>query len=159
MTDNKSNPTVVKILLGIVVVLAGIYTWAFFAAGVFNFSSSSQTSSSSEENSATKTFNVKYLAVRANNPAPKDPIPVADKATMQALIQAAASNDRSRYISIAKSPSVSQIPGGSIVDVLSASDGLAEVKLHSRDIKGVDLSGQTRWTSSEFIQSREIVKP
>ena len=53
---------------------------------------------------------VSYLAVRAGEPTPKDPVPVADQATMQQLIAAATANDRAKFNQIGASPSVVLIP-------------------------------------------------
>lgn len=99
---------------------------------------------------------IHYLAVNAEAPAPDAPVPVADQATMQALIGAAQSQDRAKYNSIVTSSSVALIPGGAIVDVVSTSGNLVQVKLRSRDIKDNDLSGQLRWTYSKFVQARPM---
>ena len=99
---------------------------------------------------------VSYLAVRAGEPTPKDPVPVADQATMQQLIAAATANDRAKFNQIGASPSVVLIPGGSIVTVISSSGGLSQVRLHTRDIKENDLSGQIRWVDSRLIQTRSF---
>jgi hypothetical protein len=117
-------------------------------------SSTSSTTSSPSSPVASPSTTISYLAVRAGEPTPKDPVPVADQATMQQLIAAATANDRAKFNQIGASPSVALIPGGSIVTVISSSGGLSQVRLHTRDIKGNDLSGQVRWVDSRLIQTR-----
>jgi hypothetical protein len=99
---------------------------------------------------------VYYLAINSEAPAPDNPVPVSNKETMQALIIAAQNLDRTNYNSILTSSSVSLIRGGEMVDIVSTSGMLVQVKLRSWDIQGNDLSDQVRWTSSKFVQSRQM---
>lgn len=99
---------------------------------------------------------IHYLAVSPASPTPEDPVPVSDQDTMKRLVAAAQNQDRETYNSIATSSAVSLIPGGAIVDIVSTSGDLVQIKLRSRDIKGNDLSGQTRWTYQQFIQDRQL---
>jgi len=99
---------------------------------------------------------VSHLAVRAGEPTPKDLVPVADQETMQQLIAAAAANDQAKFDQIGASPSVALTPGGSIVTVISSSGGLSQVRPHTRDIKGNDLSGQVKWVDSRLIHTRSL---
>jgi hypothetical protein len=96
-----------------------------------------------------------YLAVNADVPAPENPVPVADYETMQALVSAAESKDEAKYNSLLQSPSVSLVYGGGIVFIQDRKDGLVKVEIMGKSVNG-DISGQTRWTSDRFIQSREF---
>lgn len=95
---------------------------------------------------------VYYLASHPGQPVPKDPVLVSDKATAQALNAAAQSQDRAKFIKIAKSNKIMFLPGGAIVQVLSKSGDLVQVDLMSRDIYGNDVSTKTGWTSVRYLQ-------
>lgn len=99
---------------------------------------------------------VYYLAVSPGSPAPDDPVPVADRETIEALIAAAQAEDRIKVEAILASPDVALIPGGAIVDLIGQSGEFVQVKLRSRDIRGNDLSGEVRWTGSRFVQSQQF---
>lgn len=96
-----------------------------------------------------------YLAVNSSIPAPEDPVPVADYETMQALVRAAESKDQEKYSSLLQSPSVSLVYGGGIVSIQDRKDGLVKVEIMGKSVNG-DISGQTRWVSEKFIQSRQF---
>ncbi len=136
--------------------------WAMASAclGVISCSSI-QTSPKMQESpvavpAATTKTTIQYLAVGGGDPVPKEPVIVADEKTMRAIVAAAKSNNRTLYDKLALSKSASLIPGGATVTVIQEKSGLVEVQLHSRDIKEVDLSGQTRWTDPRFIQEMRI---
>ena len=74
---------------------------------------------------------------------------------MQALVSAAESKDEAKYNSLLQSPSVSLVYGGGIVFIQDRKDGLVKVEIMGKSVNG-DISGQTRWTSDRFIQSREF---
>lgn len=115
-------------------------------------STSTPSSSPLKDTNSSTTY---YLAVNADVPAPENPVPVADYETMQALVSAAESKDEAKYNSLLQSPSVSLVYGGGIVFIQDRKDGLVKVEIMGKSVNG-DISGQTRWTSDRFIQSREF---
>jgi hypothetical protein len=162
MTKKNMKPIVTTTLSAVVMGLAEVFIWAFHSVGYLAFPwENSSNPSITTLPSATATpvsseTTVYYLAVNSDIPAPDDPVPVADQSTMQALIATGQAQDREKYNSIATSSAVTLVPGGAIVEIMSTSDDLVQVKLHGRDVKGNDLSGQTRWVSSKFIQNRKL---
>lgn len=158
MTKKNQKPIVVAVLSTAIVGLGGTFVWAFHSAGFLDFpweQSSRPVVAEAPAPAAAKTT-IRYLALKPGDPVPKTPVPVADQATMQSLIAAAEAHDRAKYISIGSTSAVTFIPGGTIVKVVSASDGLTQIRLNGRDNKGNDVSGQTRWTDSRFIQEMQL---
>lgn len=162
--ESRSKPLIVGGLALVLAGLGGTFVWAFHTAGVFKLPGQSTPAqapivvvspSISPPVEATP-IEVFYLAVKPGSPNPEDSVPVGDLATMQSLIVAGRSNDETKYGAIATSPEVSLIRGGAMVDVVSTSGEFSQVKLRSLDLKGNDLSGQTRWVWNGFIQTTQI---
>lgn len=162
----KSERTLAIVLSIIGLGIIGAFVWTFYSVGYLDFGEQSSNeppmravpipASPKATNSAQAATTIYYLAVNSDTPVPKDPVPVADQSTMQLLVAAAQDKNREKYNSIAESSNVILVPGGAIVDITSTVDNLVQVRLHGRDMNGNDLSGQTGWTSSKFVQSRKF---
>jgi len=162
--ENGAKPLILGGLALVIAGLGGTFIWAFHTAGALKLPGQSTPAqapivvaspSISPAVEATP-MKVLYLAVKAGSPTPEDAVPVGDLATMQSLIAAGQSGDEAKYGAIATSPAVSLIQGGAMVDVVSTSGEFSQVKLRSLDLKGNDLSGQTRWVWTGFIQTTQI---
>ncbi len=94
---------------------------------------------------------VQYLAVSSKRPAPEDVVPVADKATIRQVIDAAKARDQAKYNELTSSGKVTLVKGGTIVKVLVADGDLVQVKLYT--------TGEAVWTSERFLQTTTIGFP
>lgn len=98
---------------------------------------------------------VRYLALRAGNPAPDNAVVVADSlADIQTIYAAAQAKDQQRFNALASKEFL--IPGGSTVEVLSTNGDFVQVALNSFDTAGVDRSNDTGWVYKGFVQERQF---